>query len=298
MGFFNKKRKEEKVLRQDLNQKEENNSVFIMHLFMKEHCEMPDKNFMTSIMEKHLGNVECFCHDEKTAGFAANKYQIEFKDATASPMLMVMGCHETKDYQIDELTRSQMWDCPNSQVILDDCKYQIVAVDMMANGMEYRQRADMLMDYMEALVEMYPTAEAIQFQTSGKMFTREQILNKQIPKEDRFIYFAVNVRFFNIQNSSDKIVDTLGMNILGLPDLQYHFHDLDPNAVVNHAYNIASYIFENENPIKQGDLIDGVEDGKISMNVQWKCHYEQSLIQPVREVVDIYMNEYAAGKRN
>ncbi len=36
------------------------------------------------------------------------------------------------------------------------------------------------------------------------------------------------------------MVDTLGMSVLSLPDLQYHFHGMDPNAVVNHAYNMLS----------------------------------------------------------
>ena len=44
------------------------------------------------------------------------------------------------------------------------------------------------------------------------------------------------------------LIDTLGMNTLFLPDLQYHFHDMDPNWVVNHAYNVASYILEHDNP--------------------------------------------------
>lgn len=38
------------------------------------------------------------------------------------------------------------------------------------------------------------------------------------------------------------IVDTLGMSTLFLPDLHYHFHGADPNHVVNHAYNVLSYI--------------------------------------------------------
>ena len=37
------------------------------------------------------------------------------------------------------------------------------------------------------------------------------------------------------------LIDTVGMSTLFLPDLQYHFHNMDPNWVVNHAYNVASY---------------------------------------------------------
>lgn len=155
----------------------------------------------------------------------------------------------------------------------------------------------MLMDYLEALVEMYPQCEAVLFQTSGKMFTAEQIHEHMIPEEDRFIYFAVNVRFFNVSGTEDMLVDTLGMSTLNLPDLQYHFHDMEPNWVVNHAYNLLSYIYENNSPIESGETVDGVTDGHMDENVQWKCHYEESLIQPERGVLDICMNEYASGDR-
>lgn len=73
--------------------------------------------------------------------------------------------------------------------------------------------------------------------------------------------------------------------------------DMDPNWVVNHAYNVASYILANDNPIEDGETVDGVEDGQMSRNVQWKCRYEDALIQPPRAVLDINMGEYAAGNR-
>ena len=154
------------------------------------------------------------------------------------------------------------------------------------------------MDFLEALVEMYPDCKAVYFGNSGKMFTADEIRNHQIPRESRFVYFAVNVRFFNIQGTDDMLVDSLGMYTLFMPDLQYHFHSLDPNLVVNHAYNVLSYIFDNENPIKSGDPIDSISsNGKMCQEIMWKCNYENALIQPVREVIDIYTNEYASGQR-
>ena len=93
------------------------------------------------------------------------------------------------------------------------------------------------------------------------------------------------------------MVDTLGMSTLCLPDLQYHFHDMDVNAVVNHAYNVLLYLYENDCPIKSGETIDGIVDGHMSHEVQWRCQFENALIQPVREVLDVCMGEYAAGRR-
>ena len=301
MGLFDKLKKKEKkegVLKQDLDIKEENNQVFIMHLLMKEKVEMPEKEKTIQVMKKHLGDIDCYNHDEKNVGLALKDYQVELKEGVMPTILMIMACLPMDNFQIDTLNRSQMWDCPESSKILDECKYHVVAVDMMASLLPYKKRAELDMDYMEALVELFPECEAIYFQTSGKMFTREKIVNHQIPKEDRFIYFAVNARFFNIQGTNDYIVDTLGMNILGLPDLQYHFHDMNPNWIVNHAYNVASYIFGSEKIIGNGDYIDGIKEGRIDMNIQWQCHHENSLIQPLRPVIDVCMNEYASGNRN
>ena len=113
----------------------------------------------------------------------------------------------------------------------------------------------------------------------------------------RFIRFGVNVRFFNIQGTEDMLIDTVGMSTLFLPDVQYHFHGMDPNWVVNHAYNLASYILTNDAPIQDDETVDGVADGQMSRDVQWKCRYEDALIQPPRAVLDIYMGTYAAGGR-
>ena len=146
-------------------------------------------------------------------------------------------------------------------------------------------------------MELSPQSEAVLFHTSKKMFTREEIINHDSPRKDRFVNFAVNVRFFNIEGTDDMVIDSLGMSTLYLPDVQYLFNDMDPNWVVNHAYSILSYIYDNNAPIKSGETIDGVSEGRIDSNVRWKCQYEEALIQPAREVLDINMNEYAAGGR-
>lgn len=297
LGFFKKKKKENSVIQQDLSQQEQEGTVFMMLLLMKEECPMPKEEFMLDVMKKHLGDVDCFCHDDKVAGFAPKKYEVSFKEGSMPPQLMVMGCATADNDRIDEITRSQMWDCPESEKILSECKYQVLATDMLAGGMEYKDRADMLMDYMEALMEMYPSCEAIQFQTSGKMVTRDKVMNHQIPRESRFIYFAVNIRIFSIQGTEDTMVDSLGMSTLYLPDIQYHFHGIAPNLVMDHAYNILSYIYDNDCPIKSGDTVDGIKNEELSCDVQWKCQFENSLIQPLRPVLDICMGEFASGNR-
>lgn len=286
------------VHKQDLTQKDDNGTIFMMQLLMEDFCEMPDKFTVESIMKKHLGEeAECVNYSGEIAGIAVPKYKAEFEDGTVPPMLSVFKCMEFDGKRIDSMTRSQMWDCPEHDEFLDGCKCHVLASDMLGAGMYYKDRADMLMNFLEALVELFPTCKAVYFVNSGKMFSADAVRSHNIPRDDRFIYFAVNVRFFNIQDSSAMIVDTVGMKTLFMPDLQYHFHDMNPNFVVNHAYNMLSYMYEKENPIKNNHTIDGVENGEMSGNIRWKCRYEESLIQPVREVIDVNMGVLASGTR-
>lgn len=290
----------DEVFQQNLDEKEgpRPGGPFLIQMLFKEPAAMPDKAEMTVVMERHIGPVECFCHDEKTAGFAALEHIAEFKDGKAPVQLMVMGSSDFKGEGFDAFLMSQMWDCQEDRErIFRECRYQVVAVDMLAAALPALERANLDADFVEALAELYPTCEAFYFQNCGKLLLAEDVRSHQIEGSDRFIRFGVNVRFFNIEGTDDMLIDTVGMSTLFLPDLQYHFHGMDPNWIVNHAYNLSSYILANDNPIEDEETVDGIEDGQMSQKVQWKCQYEDALIQPPRAVLDINMGAYASGGR-
>ena len=288
------------VFKQNLDDKKgpQPGGPYLIQMLFKEPVDMPDKDEMTAVMEKHIGAVECFCRDKKMAGFAALDHIAEFQDGKCPVQLMVMKCDKFKGKGFDAFLLSQMWDCQQDRErIFRECRYQVVATDMLTAALPALERANLDADFVEALAELYPTCEAFYFQNCGKLLLAEDVRSHQIVGSDRFIRFGVNVRFFNIEGTEDMLIDTVGMSTLFLPDLQYHFHDMDPNWVVNHAYNVASYILEHDNPIQDGETVDGVADGQMSREIQWKCQYEDALIQPPRGVLDINMGEFAAGQR-
>lgn len=306
MGLFGRKEKQKPAAQQE---QEKNvpemdaavrpGGVFMMQLLMKEHCDMPSAERMDEVLAKYLGRVEAVGSRRVSAGYAAWDYQAQFKDGKVPVQLMVSECNEFAADRIDEMKRSQMWDCGEERDrILSECKYHVLAHDMLGGGLPSKVRANMLMDYLEALLELYPACEAVYFINSGKLIPADEIRKKELTGLKRFIRFAVNVRFFNIMNTNDSVVDTLGLSLLFIEDIQYHFHDMDPNWVVNHAYNMASYLLEGDAPIKNGDTIDGIREGRIVQDIQWKCHFEDALIEPMRVVLDVCMGGYAAGGRN
>lgn len=290
----------DQVFQQDLEDSKgpQPGGPYLIQMLFKEPAAMPDMAEMIAVMERHIGRVECFCRDKKMAGFAVMDHMAEFKDGKCPVQLMVMGCDKFKGEGFDAFLMSQMWDCQEDRErIFRECRYQVTATDMLAAALPALERADLDADFLDALAELYPTCEAFYFQNCGKLFLAEDVRSHRIKGPDRFIRFGVNVRFFNIQGTEDMLIDTVGMSTLFLPDIQYHFHGMDPNWVVNHACNVASYILANDDPIEDGETIDGVQDGAMSRAVQWKCQYEDAMIQPPRAVLDIHMGGYAAGGR-
>lgn len=297
-GSEEKQHQEQQDLLQKTDPQIRPGGVFMVQLLMKEKCEMPSNERFTEILSKHLGKVEQYGDRKVNAMFAAHDYISKMKDASLPVTLMISDCEEFVQSSIDDFRRSQMWNCMSDRdQILSECKYQIFANDMLGGGLPAKKRANMLMDYLEALVELYPQCEAVYNANSGKLIKADEIRKKEMTGIDRFIRYAVNVRFFNVEGTKDSVVDTLGLSLLYIEDLQYHFHDMDPNWVVGHAYTVASYLLNNDNPMKNGDTVDGIRNGMIVQDIQWKCQYEDALIQPARVVIDVCMDEYAAGNR-
>lgn len=107
------------------------------------------------------------------------------------PNLMIMNGIEIKEPILDDFDITQTWDCPNAVEIINDCKYQIIANDFLGTQLEYKTRAEMLVDFIEALVELFPTCKVLFFENSKKMITRQCVLDCKLLKEMLFIYYTV-----------------------------------------------------------------------------------------------------------
>ena len=105
---------------------------------------------------------------------------------------------------------------------------------------------------------------------------------------------SLNVRYFTVANSvGDQLMDTRGLDEIGLHDLQCHFRDLDPSRVSSVLYSTALYIFERGPVIESGQTVEGIVPGS-----KWSCQFEQSILEPKRNVLDLNPGaRNAAGNR-
>lgn len=281
--------------------------MLIAQLLFREKPEACPVEKAKAAVEKYCGEIGEIGEKPDFLMFPVNRYKVDFEDkpdGRSCPQgVPVLACFmqpfEFK-MELDELTRSQFWDMENGAEFADEVRYEVVVHAMLSSGLSYTEQAELFIKQLDAAVEMYPTCEAIYVTGSGKLTPTAKFLSdRQWDMGARFINAAVNVRFFNIQGTGDMLIDSLGMYTLALPDVQLHFHSLDPNDVVRYAYNILDYQFKNDFPIDNGDSLDGIgADGNIDINVQWRARYEDSLVQPLRPVLDINCGEFASGTRN
>lgn len=292
----------EKVLQQDSTQVAEPQTLLMVKLLFKNEVELCDQTAWSQALQNTLGKGT-LAGDQNGYMMALEEYQATFtekgKEVQVPVLYNMLGPMEFSIEEIKELERSQFWDVENAQEMLGECTKAIALFDMMSSSLDYQKRIEVAVLGVEAALHLYKDCIGVYAIASGKFMTRQQLLdNADKTMIFRFLSMYVNVRYFRIQNSEDQLVDSLGLYALGLPDVQVHYHDLNPDAVVNHVYNIASYQLEHEVPILDEQTIDGLgEDGFIDETIQWPCRYEDSLIQPIREVLDVCPNEFAAGNR-
>lgn len=289
----------DKVLDQDTTQKAPEQELLMAQLLFDELPETAAPEALKAALEANVGAVENISDKPDMPMFSCANFVGEFENGERVPVLAdFLAPHEFKT-ETDELKRSQFWDVRNGAELIDGAKYCVSVFAMLSGALHYKKQAELLLAQVDAALKCYSTCKAIYMIGSGKLTTPEQFEEcKQFDLPGRFIRLAVNARFFTINNTDDMIVDTLGFYAFGAADVQLHFHGIDPNHAVNYVYNLASYQFDNEFPIKSGDTVDSIgKDGSMQWEPQWKAQYENSLIQPVRTVLDVNCGQYAAGNR-
>jgi len=293
-----KQQKEEDSEEEDV---QSGSMISIMCLLFEEKGEMPSSEIICEkLKEKNYKvNAEWEATDQSSRLFFLPEYTVDFDDAKGvNYQLMMLDYHEIKKEHGDELARTQFWQTPNGVELLDSCRWQVLIGDFMSATHPPKVRAQILSDWLDIALDLFPNCKAVWFESCQNIMTAEILRNNPYEGTNRIFHGPINVRFFRVGDTEDMVVDTLGLYVFGLPDVQFHFHGLNPNNVVSMAYDIAMYQFVNDLPIKDDETVAGFDaDGNMQKNIRWKCQYEMALIEPRREVLDVNTGDFAAGNR-
>lgn len=279
------------------DQYEQQSNVFQMWLLFDHEPKRPDPDILRADLEQKCGRVDVISSSLELTSFGVRRYTSHFKEGNIPAQIMLGNIMPFRQDDISGAERAQIREIQNRDEFLGKITHKVLAADMMA-ALDAEHRTKLLMDWLEVAVNIMPDCKAVWIPSGGKLIPAELIRSARVDRADRFVCYAVNARYYSIKDTEEMLVDTHGMCAVGLPDVQCHFKNLNPNDIINYVYNIAAYICQSGQKIKDGDTIDGLKGGEIDDAVQWICRYEDAMVQPMRAVIDICPGEYAAGERN
>ncbi len=236
-------------------------------------------------LEGSIGSV-----DHKESGdqnmFFLIDHQVTYEGGKQVPsQLLLAHADPNKDQDLLEEEIQQSWQTPNASEIVSRTKYKVLLTDIMASGLEPKERHFILSNALRAFTK-HSNCIGVANKRSQQIIDAEELNTTSNP-----LLGFINIRFFNA-GEQGLLMDSLGLAALGMYDIQCHYVDLDPNEVSSQLYNIAYYIFDEVPEFNNGHTIAGVNEQN------WKVQFEESLVAPHRDVLDLNPGaEYSAGNR-
>jgi hypothetical protein len=225
-------------------------------------------------------------------GVAFTECKIDWGDGQYLPVQMLfLNVEEFFDISKSQDDIQQSWDWPEKIDVLSNCKKKLVVTDFMARGLDSKKKIELFNKVICVFIEE-TNCDALYMPLSKCFRNPKTFLEYKF--HDGINYGFFNIRFFNIQNTNDDmIMDSIGLYDFMLPDVQCHFHNLNPSEVAKALYNICNYILENGDVIQDGNTVQG-----INLSDKWYCQHATSILEPKRVIIDINPGkDYAAGNR-
>jgi Domain of unknown function (DUF4261) len=266
------------------------------HLTVLLLCEqMPDikRDVLLEALKKRCPAAEPL-DPSNVLGFAHPDHIVQLKDAAVPAATLVVKSEDPIDPSSLEPALQQSWKFPEARQAVQDCSTFVIVSEFMSSPLPYRERLDLFQAVVASTLEVV-SCEAIHWIPTQQIVDPVKYLQDfNHPDIPKLFAGALNVRLFNVSGSEgDLIMDTLGLAVFGLPDLQCHYRGLVPKEVAQVLYDTALYVFENGDVIKDGHTVQG-----ISADQKWRCQHEKALIAPERVVLDLNPGApYAAGQR-
>lgn len=206
---------------------------------------------------------------------------VEYTDGAAPAQTSLLFAYKIPDAESYTAELQQSWACPHAPQLLIGSSATLLVTEMMARGLPHQERVRLFHAVLQAVVEATAPV-AMVFKHSQQVVDPEAYLS---PADESAIMRAgaLNVRFFNVEDAGGEMVmDTRGLEEIGLHDLQCHFQGLEPNGVSRVLFNTAIYLFEKGPVFESGHTIQGIEEGS-----KWECHFESALVEPKRDLLDL-----------
>ncbi len=237
-------------------------------------------------LEKIIGTIDHHQKGENLNMLFLLDHKVAYDEGKKVPsQLTLLNSDSEKDSDTLEKEIQQSWQTPDALEIVNKTKYKVLLTDLMASGLETKERLFILSNALSIFVKH---SNCIGIANKN---TQQIIDAEKIKATDDLLLSFINIRFFNAGDQG-FLMDSLGLASLGLYDIQCHFIELNPNEVSSLLYNTAYYILTEEPIFENGHTVAGLNEES------WLVQFETSLAEPSRNVLDLNPGaKYSAGTR-
>jgi len=259
--------------------------MLTVKLLFKEKPELRGEKILREL-KKYYDNVENPI-DNKALIFSFSDFQIEMADVQIpAQCLIAIPDGSYPEIKIPETAFQQNWHWNEANELAKECRYELLVTDFMTRTLEYKKRLNLYTDFLFSVTKA--TAPDVIYSVCGqKLIKPADLIDICNKPEKQLLYSVSNVRFFKLgeANKQEFMMDTIGLNSIGLPDFQILFFDQEPNEIAKLLWNYAYYIYDYGDIIKDGNTLEGISSGS-----KWKCNRQFSLLDPVRAVINVQPN--------
>lgn len=252
--------------------------VYAVELLYDQQPEIDGARLLGALRGR-LGAVEPIDGMEGSLGFIISELQADFADLRTNAQLIVTPTEVAYNPEVAAESLQQTWDWPGAADAVVRCTRSVFVSDFLARTLPPAVRVRFVAEAVRAVVGVAAPL-AIDWKPAQKVVDPRTGLSAPT--------LPFNVRFFTLADTGENVMDTRGLDILGLPDVQCRFTGLSPAEVASHLYGIAAHLVQ-QGPVRDG-FIAAATDGH-----RWVCRYGESLAAPVRQIVDLQQDQDAAS---
>lgn len=235
-------------------------------------------------IKEYFDNVENPSKD-KALIFSFPDFQVQLAEAKIPAQCLVAIPDEKYPHiEIPDVAFQQNWHWQEANDAAKACKYELLVTDLMTRTLEYKKRLSLFMNFLVAVTKA-TNPEVIYSVYGQKLIKPNDLFDIWDKDEKQLLYGICNVRLYNLTDINELLMDTVGLNSIGLPDFQIRFKDYEANEIANLLWNYAYYIYEQGDVIENGNTLEGIVSGS-----KWKCERQASLLDHERIVINVQPN--------
>ncbi|MCC8195013.1 MAG: DUF4261 domain-containing protein [Deltaproteobacteria bacterium] len=259
-------------------------------------CEEPvvlakaTRDGIVADIREALGGVQVLRNDGEALHLALEGCPVEYEDGEVVPAQILFlsdaSPHRNPDPQKAaatlETSLGQTWGWDAARDVVANAPHTLLVTDFLSTGLDPRRRIAIFSKVLYAAAKHIPCA-ALHFPSSQCLLRPEDFLAAAPDDPDHYpLLGLVNVRLYAVEGSEDEIVmDTLGLHVFGLPDVQCHCSGADPDELGNWLYTLADVIAETDRDFEDGVSVEAFDGSRM------RLRYAEPLVEPGRFVLDL-----------